>query len=79
MVPKIKIPTPKKDVKLNESAALDADDANIVNLKTFFDARENKPVRKDAFLKKFSKAVLEGYSEYLNVEKSEGGIYISHK
>lgn len=54
-------------------------DRNEKNLKDFFEARENKAIRKDAFLKKFSAQVLTAYEDILLIGKTEKGIFICLK
>ena len=67
-------------VETETEVADDSDgDLNLKNLKKFFEARDNDPIRKDAFVKKFSNQVLEAYSDVLNIEKTEKGTYISMK
>ena len=71
-----KTPTPKKE---KAAPASEDEDQNVKNLNAFFEARNNNPIRKDGFLKKFSKQVFEAYSDMFTIEKTEKGTFISLK
>lgn len=68
----------KKDLPTEEVIESSPEQKEQEELITFFHERENRPMRRDAFISKFSKEILDNHlSETLKEEKTEKGTFYS--